>query len=84
MCLLRTSIYCIFAGGAAPDAKQLTKKLGKQGVNSLFTDLRKIAQHPLLMRRIFDDDRVLQMAKIAHPRCALSTHICQGFCLAVG
>ena len=65
----------IFAGGAAPDAKQLTKKLGKQGMNSLFTDLRKIAQHPLLMRRIFTNDRVLQIAKLAHPRCAISAHI---------
>lgn len=44
-------------------------------MNSLFTDLRKIAQHPLLMRRIFTNDRVLQMAKLAHPRCATSAHI---------
>lgn len=63
----------IQAGEAAPDADRLTKKLGKQGVNSLFTDLRKIAQHPLLMRRVFSDDRVLQMAKIAHPRCTYLT-----------
>ena len=54
-------------------ANRLTKKLGKQGVNSLFTDLRKIAQHPLLMRRVFSNDRVLQMAKIAHHRCTYLT-----------
>lgn len=54
-------------------ANRLTKKLGKQGVSSLFTDLRKIAQHPLLMRRVFSNDRVLQMAKIAHHRSTYLT-----------
>ncbi|CAK0783636.1 hypothetical protein CVIRNUC_006835 [Coccomyxa viridis] len=55
-------------GTAGVSTAKLTRKLGKQGVTSLFTDLRKIAQHPLLMPRVCTDDRVLQMAKIAHPR----------------
>ena len=66
-------VMYVEAGEAAPKANRLTKKLGKQGVNSLFTDLRKIAQHPLLMRRVFSNDRVLQMAKIAHHRSTYLT-----------
>lgn len=49
-------------------AKKLVRKLGKQKVANLFTHLRKIAQHPLLVRRLFSDEAVAQMASLAHAR----------------
>ena len=42
---------------------------------NVFTHLRKIAQHPLLVRRLFSDERVTEMAKLAHARCASSTGV---------
>ena len=44
------------------------KQLGKQRVNSLFTHLRKIAQHPLLVRNLYSDDQVQQLVTLAHNR----------------
>ncbi|CAL8461937.1 g1468 [Coccomyxa elongata] len=49
-------------------AKKLVRKLGKQKVANLFTHLRKIAQHPLLVRRLFSDEAVAEMASLAHAR----------------
>ncbi|BDA41342.1 probable SWI/SNF-related matrix-associated actin-dependent regulator [Coccomyxa sp. Obi] len=49
-------------------AKKLVRKLGKQKVANLFTHLRKIAQHPLLVRRLFSDEAVAKMASLAHAR----------------
>ena len=44
-------------------AKKLAKKLGNH-----FTHLRKIAQHPLLVRRLYSDEQVVNMAKRAYSR----------------
>ena len=41
------------------------KKLGSRRVNHLFTHLRKIAQHPLLVRHRFSDKQVQAMARLA-------------------
>ncbi len=35
-----------------PEGQTIVKQLGKQQINSLFTHLRKIAQHPLLVRNL--------------------------------
>ncbi len=48
------------------------KQLGKQRVNNLFTHLRKIAQHPLLVRKLFTDAQVQRLVTIAHQRQATS------------
>lgn len=51
------------ADGVATAA--LVKKLGSQRINNIFTHLRKIAQHPLLVRHMYDDDKVSAMAAVA-------------------
>ena len=54
----------------ASPGRALVRRLGKAQVANVFTHLRKIAQHPLLVRRLFTDERVAEMAKLAHARCA--------------
>ena len=44
---------------------QTVKQLGKQQVNSQFTHLRKIAQHPLLVHNLFSDGQVQSIVKLA-------------------
>jgi hypothetical protein len=48
--------------GLAPksrdEAAQMVSKLGSQRINNIFTHLRKICQHPLLVRNIFTDEKV--------------------------
>ncbi len=60
-------------------AKKLVRKLGKQKVANMFTHLRKIAQHPLLVRRLFNDEAVAKMASLAHARYCTPElpHCCQ-------
>jgi SWI/SNF-related matrix-associated actin-dependent regulator 1 of chromatin subfamily A len=43
--------------------EKLIRTLGAKKINHMFTHLRKIAQHPLLVRASYTDDRV---AEIAH------------------
>lgn len=45
-------------------------------MNNIFTHLRKVAQHPLLVRSSFKDSMVAAMARIAASRCALSPAAC--------
>lgn len=52
----------------ADPAKRLVRQLGAGQVANAFTQLRKIAQHPLLVRRLFSDAQVGEMAKLAHAR----------------
>lgn len=40
------------------DVGQIISKLGSQRINNIFTHLRKICQHPLLVRHHFTDDKV--------------------------
>lgn len=46
----------------------VVKQLGKQRVNNLFTHLRKIAQHPLLVRNLYTEAQVERLVTIAHQR----------------
>lgn len=48
------------------------KKLGQRKVGNSFVELRKLALHPLLTRRIFGDDRVLAMAKLSRRRYSMA------------
>ncbi len=45
------------AGSAAPPPVDVTR-LGSQRVQHLFTQLRKVAQHPLLIRARYNEDQV--------------------------
>lgn len=53
---------------ATPAGQAVVKQLGKQRVNNLFTYLRKIAQHPLLVRNLYTDSQVERLVTIAHQR----------------
>ncbi|GAX85084.1 hypothetical protein CEUSTIGMA_g12504.t1 [Chlamydomonas eustigma] len=53
------------AAAAGPETNLLVAKLGSQRVNNIFTHLRKVAQHPLLVRNIYTDAQVDKMADIA-------------------
>ena len=53
---------------AVSGGQAMLKQLGKQRVNNLFTHLRKIAQHPLLVRNLFTDAKVQHLVRIAHHR----------------
>jgi hypothetical protein len=47
------------------EAAQMVSKLGSQRINNIFTHLRKICQHPLLVRHHFNDDKVKDIAEVA-------------------
>ena len=53
---------------AAHSGQGVLKQLGKQRVSNLFTHLRKIAQHPLLVRNLFTDAQVQRLVMIAYNR----------------
>ena len=53
---------------ASTSGKALVKQLGAKRVGNMFVQLRKIAQHPLLVRHQFDDERLKQMARLLHRR----------------
>ena len=59
---------------ASPDKKSnsagqaMVKQLGKQRINNMFTHLRKIAQHPLLVRNLYSDAQLQRLAATAHKR----------------
>lgn len=44
------------------------KSVGARRISHIFSHLRKIAQHPLLVRSHFDDARVEEVARAAHER----------------
>ena len=59
----------VAAGKVSESAGQaVVKQLGKQRINNLFTHLRKIAQHPLLVRSLYSDDQLQCLAATAHKR----------------
>lgn len=45
--------------------EKFVKSLGAKKINHMFTHLRKIAQHPLLIRHLYDDAVVQEIAKKA-------------------
>lgn len=51
--------------GDGSNATALLSKLGGTRISNIFTHLRKIALHPLLVRHRYTDERVQEMAKIA-------------------
>lgn len=58
-------------GGAdAAAAAKIVRKLGKAKVANMFAHMRKIAQHPLLVRSHFSDKQVVAIAKLAYARLA--------------
>ena len=44
------------------------RKLGKAKVANMFAHMRKIAQHPLLVRSLFSDKQIVAIAKLAYAR----------------
>lgn len=66
-----------------PEGQTIVKQLGKQQVNSLFTHLRKIAQHPLLVRNLFSDAQVQSLVKLAHQRQVMFFSNVHALCIAI-
>lgn len=61
------------AAAAAADrsnkgVEKFLRTLGAKKISHMFTHLRKIAQHPLLVRSNYTDDQVAAIARIAHER----------------
>jgi SNF2 family DNA or RNA helicase len=61
------------AAGAIQDGTQkgyekFLKSLGGKKISHMFTHLRKIAQHPLLIRALYDQDKVKKIAEKAYER----------------
>jgi SWI/SNF-related matrix-associated actin-dependent regulator 1 of chromatin subfamily A len=58
------------AGGAAAgmSAAQLEKCMGAHRLKALFTYLRKVANHPLLVRSLFNQAGVEEVVKVTHAR----------------
>ncbi|KDD72906.1 SNF2 family domain-containing protein, partial [Helicosporidium sp. ATCC 50920] len=61
-------------GGEKSDkqVEKFLRTLGAKRINHMFTHLRKIAQHPLLVRHRFDEARVDRVAALAHERALFS------------
>jgi len=55
---------------AAAAAAKVMRKLGKAKAANMFAHMRKVAQHPLLVRRLFPDKQVAAIAKVAYSRSA--------------
>ena len=53
------------------EASKAVKKLGQRKMGNAFVALRKIALHPLLARRIYTNDQIAEMAKLALRRYPL-------------
>jgi SWI/SNF-related matrix-associated actin-dependent regulator of chromatin subfamily A containing DEAD/H box 1 len=49
-------------------AAALLPALGAQKIGNTFVHLRKIAQHPLLVRSLYTDSTLQEVAAIAHKR----------------
>ena len=54
--------------GKGKAASFAVKQLGKSGISNKFVHLRKIAQHPLLVRNLYSDSRVQRLATVAYNR----------------
>jgi SWI/SNF-related matrix-associated actin-dependent regulator of chromatin subfamily A containing DEAD/H box 1 len=52
--------------GSDKAVEKFLKTLGAKKINHMFTHLRKIAQHPLLIRAAYDDATVREIAAKAH------------------
>lgn len=52
------------------EAAIMVSKLGSQRINNIFTHLRKICQHPLLVRHHFTDTKVRGRGQACNRACA--------------
>ncbi|XP_010527850.1 PREDICTED: protein CHROMATIN REMODELING 19-like [Tarenaya hassleriana] len=52
---------------SSKDLNSIAKALPKRQISNYFTQFRKIANHPLLIRRIYSDADVVRIAKKLHP-----------------
>ena len=72
---MRTQITGKAAAAAADRSNKGVEKflrtLGAKKISHMFTHLRKIAQHPLLVRSNYTDEQVAIIAKMAHDRRAV-------------
>ncbi|XLT41726.1 hypothetical protein HN873_073018 [Arachis hypogaea] len=49
------------------NTKSVLEALPRRQINNYFVQFRKIANHPLLIRRIYNDDDVIRFARKLHP-----------------
>lgn len=56
------------ADGSQKGVERFLRTLGAKKISHMFTHLRKIAQHPLLVRSQYSDDTVAVLAKMAYER----------------
>ncbi|KAJ4973409.1 hypothetical protein NE237_006583 [Protea cynaroides] len=52
------------------NANSIVGVLPRRQISNYFVQLRKIANHPLLVRRIYSDEDILRFARILHPKGA--------------
>ncbi|KAL6776153.1 hypothetical protein ACKKBG_A20055 [Auxenochlorella protothecoides x Auxenochlorella symbiontica] len=62
------SARAISADAGAAGIEKWCKSVGARKISHIFSHLRKIAQHPLLVRHHYDDARVEEIAALAHER----------------
>jgi SWI/SNF-related matrix-associated actin-dependent regulator 1 of chromatin subfamily A len=77
---MRSQITGKAAAAAADRSNKAVEKflrtLGAKKISHMFTHLRKIAQHPLLVRSNFTDDQVAVVARMAHERWVGGWKVC--------
>ncbi|KAL2541332.1 Protein CHROMATIN REMODELING 19 [Abeliophyllum distichum] len=56
------------AKSSGMNSNSVTSVLPRRQISNYFLQFRKIANHPLLVRRIFTDDDVVCFAKMLHPK----------------
>lgn len=49
---------------------------GEKYSSSPLMQLRQVANHPLLYRRLYDDDKVIQIAKVLCAKVCFSLRLC--------
>ncbi|CAN6464118.1 unnamed protein product [Victoria cruziana] len=55
---------------SASAEQNITSFLPQRQISNYFTQFRKIANHPLLVRRIFSDSDAVRLARVLHPKGA--------------
>ncbi|XP_051145053.1 protein CHROMATIN REMODELING 19 isoform X2 [Andrographis paniculata] len=49
-------------------SNSVTKTLPRRQISNYFLEFRKIANHPLLVRRVYTDNDIVRFAKMLHPK----------------
>lgn len=60
--------YAAAQDNSQKGVEKFLRALGAKKISHMFTHLRKIAQHPLLVRSQFTDDQVAMLARMAYER----------------